>query len=112
MRLLIWFVFLAGAIASRYWFGTQGRIVYALVVLAAIVLFRPQLTILLTHVAAKFGLLKPTIERMPGSLSLVRASTIDEAARPFANELAAQGFVDAGAWNLPPMPKIRLALMV
>lgn len=56
MRLLIWLVFPAGAFASRYWFGTQGRIVYALVVLAAIVLFRRQLTIGLTHVASMFGL--------------------------------------------------------
>jgi hypothetical protein len=37
---------------------------------------------------------------------------MDEAARPVAAALSAAGFVDAGAWNIFEMPKIRLALMV
>jgi hypothetical protein len=49
---------------------------------------------------------------MPMTIRLERASAPDEAAKPVAAELAAAGFVDAGAWNIPPMPKIRLALMV
>jgi hypothetical protein len=112
MAVLIWAVFIAGAIASRYYFGTQGRLAYAAVVFVAILLFRRQLVIGLTHVASKFGLMKATIDKMPMSIKLTPAGALDEAAKPSAKELSAAGFVDAGAWNIPPMPKIRLALMV
>jgi hypothetical protein len=112
MPALIWAVFIAGAIASRYFFGTQGRLAYATVVFVAILLFRRQLTIGLTHLASKFGLMKATIEKMPLSIKLARAGALDEAAKPSAKELSAAGFTDAVAWDIPPMPKIRLALMV
>ena len=112
MRALIWAVFLAGAIASRYFFGGQGRLVYAIVIIVTIMLFRRQLTIGLTHVAAKLGLMRATIDKMPMSITLVKAAAIDEDAKPVAAELLAAGFIDAGEWDIPPMPKIKLALMV
>lgn len=112
MRVLIWGVFLAGAVASRYLFGGQGRLVYAVLVLVTILLFRRQLAIALTHLASKLGLMKATIDKMPASITLARAAAVDETAQPVAAELAAAGFSDAGAWDIPPMPKIKLALMV
>jgi hypothetical protein len=112
MRVLIWAVFLAGVLGSGYFFGPQGRSAYFVVVLVAIALFRRQLVIGLTHVASKLGLMKGTIDRMPLSIKLVKAPAIDEAAKPVAAALSTAGFVDAGAWNIFEMPKIRLALMV
>jgi hypothetical protein len=112
MRALISVAYLAGALASWYFFGPHGRFAYYVLVLVAIALFRKQLAIGLTHVASKFGLMKGMIDRMPMSIRLVKAATIDEAAKPVAAALSAAGFVDAGAWNIFEMPKIRLALMV
>lgn len=112
MKALIWLVFLAGAVASWYFFGPLGLITYLILVSVAIKLFRRQMSIGLTHVASKLGLMKATIDRMPMSIQLVRAATMDEAARPVAAALAAEGFVDAGAWDISEMPKIHLALMV
>ncbi len=112
MRVLIWVVFLGGAFSSRYFLGPQGSFAYYVVVLVAIALFRRQLTIGLTHVASKLGLMKGMIDRMPMSIRLVKAAAIDEAAKPVAAALSAAGFVDAGAWNIFEIPKIRLALMV
>ena len=112
MRVLIWAVFLAGAFASQYFSGSQGRIAYMMVVLVVIVLFRRPLVIGLTHVASKLGLMKETIEQMPMSITLVKASAADEAAKPVAAALSAAGFVDAGAWDISGMPKIKLALMI
>jgi hypothetical protein len=112
MPRLIWIVFLVGAFAARYYFGVQGRIVYAIVILVVVLLFRRQLSIGLTHVASKLGLMKATIDKMPLAIKLVRASAMDPNARQLAAELSAVGFVDAGAWDIPPMPKIKLALMV
>ena len=112
MRVLLWVVFLAGALASQYFFGLQGGSVYFVVVLVAIALFRRQLTVGLTHVVSKLGLMKGTIDRMPMSIRLVKAAAIDEAAKPVATALSAAGFVEAGAWNIFELPKIRLALMV
>ena len=112
MQVLIWVVFLAGAFASRYFFGLEGRFFYSVVVLLAIVLFRNQLVIGLTHVASKFGLMKATIDKMPMTIKLVRGTAIDPAAGTTAADLSKAGFTDAGAWIIPPMPKIRLALMV
>jgi len=111
VRLLIWVVFIAGAIASRYFFGWEGRLVYAGVVLAVLLLFRQQLAIGLTHLTSKFGLMKATIDKMPITIKLARAM-MDDAAKPVAAELAKAGFSDAGTWDIPPMPKIKLALMV
>ncbi len=111
MQILIWAVFIAGAFASRYFFGLEGRLFYSVVVLLAIVLFRRQLVIGLTHLASKFGLMKATIDKMPMAIRLVKGA-IDAAAEPSAAELSKAGFVDAGAWIIPPMPKIRLALMI
>src|SRR5438270_8703628 len=110
MRILILAVFMAGAFASRYFFGLQGKLLYYLVAAGLIALFHRPLTIALTHVASRFGLMKATIDKMPMAIRLVRAATVDEAARPVAAELKAAGFVDAGAWDIPPMPKIKLAL--
>ena len=112
MPRLIWLMFIAGAFASRYFFGLQGRIVYAVVISVTILLFHRQLSIGLTHVASKLGLMKATIDKMPLTIKLARAAAMDEAARPLAAELVASGFIDAGAWDIPPMPKIKLALMV
>jgi hypothetical protein len=112
MQVPIWVVFLLGAFASWYLFGVEGRLVYLVVVLIAITLFRRQLVIGLTHVVSKLRLTRGTIDRMPMSIKLVRAAAIDEAAKPVAAELSASGFVDAGAWDIFEMPKIRLALMV
>src|SRR5712675_2246520 len=112
MQVLIWAVFLGGALASRYFFGLQGRFFYCVVVLLAIVLFRRQLVIALTHVASKLGLMSATIDKMPMTIKLVRGTAIDPAAESTAAELYRAGFIDAGSWLIPPMPKIRLALMV
>jgi hypothetical protein len=112
MQVLIWVAFLAGAFASRYFFGLEGKFFYYVLVLLAIALFRKQLVIGLTHVASKFGLMKATIDKMPTAIELVRAAAIDPAAGSTAAELSKAGFTDAGAWLIPPMPKIRLALMV
>ena len=112
MRVLIWVVFLAGVFGSRYFLGSEGSFWYYVVVFAAISLFRKQLAIGLTHVASKLGLMKGMIDRMPVAIRLVKAAAIDEAAKPVAEALSAAGFVDAGAWNIFEIPKIRLALMV
>lgn len=112
MRVLIWAVFIAGALASWHFFGVQGRFAYFVVVLVAIAFFRKQLTLGLTHAASKLGLMKGTIDNMPMSIRLVKAAAIDGAAKPTAAGLSAVGFVDAGAWDIYEMPKIRLALMV
>jgi hypothetical protein len=112
MRILIWVVFLAGAFGSRYFFASEGSFWYYIVVLVAISLFRRQLAIGLTHVVSKLGLMKGMIDRMPVAIRLVKAAAIDKAAKPVAAALSAAGFVDAGAWNIFEIPKIRLALMV
>jgi len=112
MRLLIWVVFLAGAIASRQFFGWQGGLAYAAAVGVTILLFRRQLAIALTHVASKLGLMKATIDKMPASIALAKTAAMHDAAGPVAAELAAAGFSDGGAWDIPPLPKIKLALMV
>lgn len=112
MPTLIWVVFIAGAFAASYFFGPTGRLVYALVVSVVVLLFRRQLTIMLTHAASKLGLIKATIDKMPSAIHLARAAAMDEAAKPEAADLSAAGFVDAGAWDIPPMPKIKLTLMI
>jgi hypothetical protein len=112
MQVLIWMVFLASAFASRVFFGAEGRLVYSVVLFVTIVLFRRQLSIGLTHVASTLGLMKSTIEQMPLTIKLARAAAMQADAKPLAADLAAAGFVDAGAWDIPPLPRIKLALMV
>jgi len=112
MQLLIWGVYLAGALVTRYFFGREGALVYAALVGLVIAVFRKPLTIALTHAASKLGLMKATIHKLPMSIDLARAASLDEAAKPIAAQLAAAGFEDAGAWDIPPLPKIKLALMV
>jgi hypothetical protein len=111
IRVLIWAVFFAGALASRYFFGVEGRIVYGFALALLVTLFHKPLTIWLTHVASRLGLMKATIGKMPNTIKLARAAGIDEPALPVAAELRRAGFSDAGAWDIPPMPKIKLALM-
>ena len=112
MRLLIWAVFLAGAFVSWYFFGERGSFAYFIAVFLAIMLFRKRISIGLTHVVSKLGLMKGTIDRMPMSIRLVKSESMDKPARPVAAELSAAGFADAGAWDISEMPRIRLALMV
>lgn len=112
IQVVIWAVYLLGALASRYFFGWNGRIAYLVIVGVLILLFKRQLTLWLTHVASKGGMMKATIDKMPTTIALARAPTPDAAAQPVVAELAGAGFVSAGAWNIPPMPKIKLALMV
>jgi hypothetical protein len=112
MQVLVWTVFLAGALAARYFFGLQGRLFYFVFVLVVLALFRKPLVIGLTHIASKFGLMKSTIDKMPMTIRLVRGTQIDPAAKATAAELSKAGFTDAGDWLIPPMPKIRLTLMV
>jgi hypothetical protein len=112
IQVVIWGVYLLGALASRYFFGWNGRIAYLLLVGVLILLFKRQLTLWLTHVASKFGMMKATIEKMPATIALTRAPAPDAAAQPVAAELAKAGFTTAGAWNIQSMPKIKLALMV
>ncbi len=112
MQVLIWAVFLAGALASRYLFGFEGRIWYYVAVLVVIALFKRPLTIGLTHVAAGLGLMKATIDHMPDAITLVKTRVADPEAAPAAADLARAGFVDAGAWIIRELPKIKLSLMV
>ena len=112
IQALIWGAYLAGAIASRYFFGLPGRIAYLVIVGALVLAFNRQLSIALTHVASIFGMMKSTIDKMPAAITLTPAAGLDEAALPVAAQLAQAGFKHAGAWNIPPMPKIKLALMV
>ncbi len=112
MRTLMWMVFLLGAVLSWIFLGLAGRIIYFLAVGFAILLFRRQMSIGLTHAASKLGLMRETIDRMPQTITLTRSPAADELAGPAAKALSAVGFVDAGAWSIPGMPKIHLMLMV
>ena len=112
MQILIWAVFLAGALASRYFFGLQGRFWYFIAVLVVLAVFRRPLVIGLTHVASKLGLMKSTIDAMPSSITLVKTHAPDNDAAPVAEDLERAGFIDAGSWIIRELPKIRLALMV
>ena len=112
MQILIWAVFLGGALAARALFGFEGRIWYYVAVLVVIALFKRPLTIGLTHVAARLGLMKSTIDQMPESITLVKTRVDDSDAAPVAAELSRAGFVEAGAWLIRELPKIRLSLMV
>src|SRR5262249_49419739 len=94
MQILIWAVFLAGALASRYFFGLEGRFWYFIAVLLVILLFRRPLTIALTRVASKLGLMKATIDQMPESITLVKTFASDAEAAPVAADLERAGFVD------------------
>ncbi|HSN00303.1 MAG TPA: hypothetical protein VLS52_04795 [Rudaea sp.] len=112
IQIVVWGVYVLGALASRYFFGWNGRVAYLVIVGALILLFKRQLTLWLTHVASKYGMMKATIDTMPTTIALTRVPAPDAAAQPVVAELARAGFVSAGAWDIPPMPKIKLALMV
>ena len=112
IHVLIWAVYLGGAWASMYFFGLPGRIAYLVIVGAIVLSFKRHIAVALTHLVSKLGWMKSTIDKMPNTISLTRAAGLDEAAQPVAAELAKAGFTHAGAWNIPPMPKIKLALMV
>jgi hypothetical protein len=112
IQVLIWGVYFAGAYISTYFFGLPGRIAYLVIVGAIVLAFNRQISIALTHLTAKMGWMKATIDRMPNTIALARAAGPDEAALPVAAELSKAGFTHAGAWDIPPMPKIKLALMV
>jgi hypothetical protein len=112
IQILIWGVYLAGALAARYFFGLPGRIAYLVIVGLIVLAFNRQISIALTHLTSKLGWMKGTIDKMPSTITLTRAAGPDEAAMPVAAELAKAGFTHAGAWDIPPMPKIKLALMV
>src|SRR5262249_25453350 len=98
--------------ASTYSFGPPGRIASLVVVGGLIVAFKRPLVIALTHFASKTGLIEATIDKMPLRIALSRAAGPDAAALPVAAELTKAGFTHAGAWDIPPMPKIKLSLMV
>jgi hypothetical protein len=112
MSQLIWIVFLVGVVVAQLFGGWRGRGIYFVAVLVVILLFRRPLAIALTHVAARLGLMRETIARMPDEIHLVRAAAPEETARPALRLLAASGFDDAGAWNIAELPKIKVALMV
>lgn len=112
IQVAIWAVYLLGALASSYLFGWNGRIAYLVIVGVLILAFKRQLTLWLTHVASTSGMMKATIDRMPMTITLTRAPAPDAAAQPVVAALAKAGFTSAGAWNIPPMPKIKLSLMV
>jgi hypothetical protein len=112
IQVLIWGVYFAGAYISTYFFGLPGRIAYLLIVGLIVLAFNRQISIALTHLVSKMGWMKATIDKMPNTIALTRAAGPDERALPIAAELAKAGFTHAGAWNIPPMPKIKLALMV
>lgn len=112
MRIGIWAVYIAGVLLAWYWGGSSGRLIYLVVVLVAITLFRRPLVIALTHVASKVGATQRQVEKMPLAIRLVEAQTPYDAAAPTARSLAEQGFVPAGAWRIPEMPKIGVTLMV
>jgi hypothetical protein len=112
IQVLIWGVYLIGALVSRYYFGLPGRIAYLLIVGLIVLAFNKQMSIALTHLMSKLGWMKATIDKMPNTIALTRAAGPEEAALPVAAELTKAGFTHAGAWNIPPMPKIKLTLMV
>jgi hypothetical protein len=112
LRLLIWGIFIAGVIAAGFLGGKAGAFVYFVAVFLAIVLFRRPLVPALTRLVSRLGLMRGTIEAMPSAITLTRAPSHAEAARPIMAALAASNFTDAGAWNIAQMPKIQLSLMV
>lgn len=112
LRALIWGIFFAGLTAVVFLGGEIATTVYLVAVFLAIVLFRRTLVLALTHLASQLGLMHGTIERMPSAIHLTRAPAPSDAARPILAALAANNFVDAGAWSITEMPKIQVSLMV
>jgi hypothetical protein len=112
LRLLIWTMFIAGAIAAGFLGGKNATLMYFVAVFLAIMLLRRPLVLALTRLASRLGLLRATIDRMPSAIHLTRAPGPTDAARPIVNALAAGRFVDAGAWNIAEMPRIQVSLMV
>jgi hypothetical protein len=112
MRRLIWLVFLAGLVLSRELGGPTAKLGYLVAVVVVIAVFRRSLVLALTRLAARFGMMRETIERMPEAIHLSPAPEPTATARPILGALAACRFVDAGAWNIAELPKIQVALMV
>lgn len=112
MRLLIWSVFIAGAVAAGLLGGETGAFIFLAAVLVAVTFFRRPLVLALSRLASRLGLIRGTIERMPSMINLTRTPSRPEAARPILTALAAINFTDAGAWEIAQMPKIQLSLMV
>ena len=112
MPALIWIVFIAGMIAAQWYGGRTGRLIFCALVLLAVTVFRRSLVLSLTRLSSRLGLTKSTIIRMPDTIQLTPAASPDGAANLIRASLTSAGFVDAGAWNIPPMPKIHVDLMV
>jgi hypothetical protein len=112
MKQLIWIVFLGGAAAVLLLGGPTARLTYFAVVLIAVTVFRRPLTLALTWLASRLGLMRGTIERMPATIHLTRAARPADAARPILAALADARFVDAGFWDIAELPRIHVDLMV
>jgi hypothetical protein len=112
MSQLIWIAYFIGLLVAFVFWGSTGRMVYAVAVGLAILLFRRPLTLALTHLSAKLGLIRETIDRMPPEIHLVRAGWPAEAARGILDALAGCRFADAGAWSIRELPKIQVSLAV
>lgn len=112
MRGLIWMIFIAGVIAAGFLGGQTAAFIYLVAVLLVIAFFRRPLVLALTRLASRLGLMRGTIERMPGAIHLTQAPGPADSARSILAALATSNFADAGAWNITEMPKIQLSLMV
>jgi len=112
MRQLIWGVYIIGLFVAIHFWGTSGRVFFCAGVFLVITLFRRRLVLALTRLSSKLGLIGATIDRMPAAIHLSRAAGPTEAATPILTALAACKFVDAGAWDIAELPKIKVALMV
>ncbi len=112
MRQMIWGVYIIGLFVAIHFWGTSGRVFFCVGVFVIITLFRRRLVLALTRLSSKLGLISATIDRMPAAIHLTRATGPTEAAAPILASLAACKFVDAGAWDIAELPKIKVALMV
>jgi hypothetical protein len=112
MRVGIWTVYIVGGLAAWYWGGSSGRMIYLVAILIAVTVFRRPLVIALTHLASKVGAVERQVQKMPLAIRLADAPAPYEAAAPTSRSLAELGFVPAGAWRIPELPKIGVTLMV
>lgn len=87
-------------------------LVFIVVIFLATTVFRRQVTLALTHLFARLGLMRGTIARMPEEIHLAPSDGPTEAARPVLNTLAKGGFVSAGNWDISELPGIHVDLMV
>lgn len=113
MKQLIWVVFLAGLVASAFFFGRIGGLVYLAGMSAVISVFRRPIVLALTHLSVKTGGDKQVIDGMPAAIHLVQVDAPAASARPLVETLrACAGLVDAGSWSITEMPKIAASLLV